>query len=153
MSRFSVPLHLDHKPILAITDYNEIDGMRDPLTTDAQHLSFGISQWSNDDLSVKVLRHTNDRWSRQSEELPPHRAIDVASLVAVAFGYYKGKTAKGKAAITDGCSFSMDITMIPEGQNHLDTFFDYFTKNEDDISKRLNALYNTLTQLKQAGAF
>jgi hypothetical protein len=33
------------------------------------------------DISAKVWRHTGEKWSRQSEELPLHRVLDLAILV------------------------------------------------------------------------
>ena len=32
-------------------------------------------------ISAKVWRHTGEKWSRQSEELPLHRVLDLAILV------------------------------------------------------------------------
>jgi len=150
MSRFSVPTHLDHKPIYVITDYNNIDGPYPANTTDAQHLSLGVSQWSANELSVKVLRHSGNRWSRQSEELPPHRAIDLVSLLTVAYGYYKSGTPRNKSTIQSD-NFSMDVQMMPEGNDLYETFNSYFSENEELIAERLRALYNSLEQLKQKG--
>jgi len=33
------------------------------------------------DISAKVWRYTGEKWSRQSEELPLHRVLDLAILV------------------------------------------------------------------------
>jgi hypothetical protein len=41
-----------------------------------------------DQLSAKVWRHTGERWSRQSEELPLHRALDLAILICRAKLYF-----------------------------------------------------------------
>ncbi|MCL6592342.1 MAG: DUF6530 family protein [Alicyclobacillus sp.] len=151
MSRFSVPTHLDHKPILVIPDYNEMDGPYHPDTTDAQHLSLGVSQWSSEELSLKVFRHSGNRWSRQSEELPPHRAIDLVSLLTVAYGYYKSGVPKKKTTIQHN-GFSMEVEMMPEGLDLYETFISYFNKNDALIAERLRALYHALEQLKQSGA-
>jgi hypothetical protein len=40
------------------------------------------------DISAKVWRHTGERWSRQSEELPLHRALDLAILICRAKLYF-----------------------------------------------------------------
>jgi len=43
-----------------------------------------LAQWNDRgkvELSAKVWRHTGEKWSRQSEELPLHRVIDLAILV------------------------------------------------------------------------
>lgn len=74
-----LPVNLAHKPVFAVEGYDAIDG---PYAgnTDAQHLSIGLAQWNTAEISVKVWRHTGDKWSRQSEELPPHRAVDLTLL-------------------------------------------------------------------------
>lgn len=83
----NLPFHLAHKPLLAVP-YADLDG---PYAgkTDACYLSLGIAQWEssdepNPDLSAKVWRHSESRWSRQSEELPMHRPIDLSILIAAA---------------------------------------------------------------------
>lgn len=81
-----IPTHLSHKPIVKLENYHEVDG-RFANCTDAQGLSVGLAQWNcggNHDLSVKIWRHSGNRWSRQSEEIPPHRVIDLASLLCSA---------------------------------------------------------------------
>jgi len=80
-----LPKNLKHKPIISINDYDQIDTTfyeGDP--TDARALSIGLAQWESDlsiderrQLSLKVWRHTGVNWSRQSEELPIHRNLDL----------------------------------------------------------------------------
>lgn len=84
-----IPTHLKHKPILEVPNYDKIDG---PYAddTDAMGLSIGIAQWNTagwTELSAKVWRNPGDKWSRQSEELPLHRVIDLASLICIAIDY------------------------------------------------------------------
>ena len=81
-----IPTHLSHTPIIKLENYSKIDGVY-RNATDVQGLSLGISQWSNEDLSVKVWRHSGKKWSRMSEELPLHRVLDLASLVCSALSY------------------------------------------------------------------
>ena len=75
------PLHLKHKPIIAVDDYDENDAQF-AGNTDAMALSIGIAQYDNSDkeISLKVWRYTGEKWSRQSEELPIHRCIDLNIL-------------------------------------------------------------------------
>lgn len=40
------------------------------------------------DISAKVWRYTGEKWSRQSEELPIHRVLDMAILVCRARAYF-----------------------------------------------------------------
>ena len=78
------PTHLKHKPIIVVNDYQtnyeNIGG------SDAEALSIGLAQWvnSNNDISAKVFRYVG-QWSRQSEELPPHRVIDLCILLLSSF--------------------------------------------------------------------
>ena len=41
------------------------------------------------DISAKVWRHTGEKWSRQSEELPLHRVLDLAILTCRAMLYFR----------------------------------------------------------------
>lgn len=77
------PKNLSHKPVIAINDYNKLDGKNDASTTDAQAISIGKSQWNEEEISAKVWRyvHTENKWSRQSEELPLHRLLDLSILL------------------------------------------------------------------------
>ena len=77
-----IPTTLKHKPVLVAEDYGRIDG-RTAYGSDAQGLSLGLAQWNDRgkvDISAKVWRHTGEKWSRQSEELPLHRVLDLAIL-------------------------------------------------------------------------
>jgi len=76
----NAPRHLLHKPIIAVNDYDKIDGIY-ASKSDAKALSIGQAQYDEDQISVKVFRHTGNKWSRQSEELPMHRALDLAILI------------------------------------------------------------------------
>ena len=74
------PQHLAHKPIISVSDYDKVDG-KYANATDAMALSIGLAQYDRSDISLKVWRYTNDeKWSRQSEELPVHRNLDLTIL-------------------------------------------------------------------------
>ncbi|NMB02758.1 MAG: hypothetical protein GX971_14765 [Firmicutes bacterium] len=78
-----IPTTLKHKPVIVAEDYSNVDG-RQAYDSDAKGLSLGLAQWNERgkvDISAKVWRHTGERWSRQSEELPLHRVLDLAILV------------------------------------------------------------------------
>ena len=86
-----IPTTLKHKPVIVAEDYAHIDG-RTAYHTDAQGLSLGLAQWNDRgrvDISAKVWRHTGDKWSRQSEELPLHRVLDLAILVCRAAQHFR----------------------------------------------------------------
>lgn len=89
-----IPTHLSHKPIIKLEKYSAIDG-KSAGDSDAEGLSIGLAQWNdegNHDLSAKVWRHTGEKWSRQSEELPLHRVLDLATLVCAAIQYADKKS-------------------------------------------------------------
>lgn len=68
---------------MVVENYEEVDG-RYAYKSDAKGLSLGLAQWNDRgrlDISAKVWRHTGEKWSRQSEELPLHRALDLAILI------------------------------------------------------------------------
>ena len=79
-----IPTNLKHKPVIVVEDYDKVDG-KNALHTDAKGLSLGLAQWNDRgkvDISGKVWRHTGEKWSRQSEELPITRILDLAILAA-----------------------------------------------------------------------
>ena len=72
-----IPRNLRHKPIVGV-DYSG----KDAYYGDARYLSVGLSQWNPKELSAKLIRiHSNDKWARQSEELPLWRVLDLATLI------------------------------------------------------------------------
>ena len=76
---YKSPKHLSHKPIISVNNYNKIDAQY-RTGTDVRALSIGNAQYDLKEISLKVWRHSNKRWSRQSEELPIHRNIDLSIL-------------------------------------------------------------------------
>jgi len=78
-----IPTTLKHKPVIVSENYENVDG-RKAYDSDAKGLSLGLAQWNDRgrvDISAKVWRHTGEKWSRQSEEMPLHRALDLAILI------------------------------------------------------------------------
>ncbi|WP_298392236.1 DUF6530 family protein [Flavobacterium sp.] len=75
-----VPKHLSHKPIISVNDYDKIDAQY-ANKSDAKALSIGQAQYDKDEISLKIWRHTGEKWSRESEEMPLHRSIDLNILL------------------------------------------------------------------------
>jgi len=78
-----IPTALKHKPVIVSENYENVDG-RYAYHSDAKGLSLGLAQWNDRgkvDISAKVWRYTGEKWSRQSEELPLHRVLDLAILI------------------------------------------------------------------------
>jgi hypothetical protein len=74
LSQYPPPLWLSHHPVW-LFPYEQFDGIYADHT-DCKYLSIGAAQFDESTLSAKTLRYI-DRWSRQSEELPLHRLVDL----------------------------------------------------------------------------
>lgn len=138
-----IPNHLSHKPILKLEDYSKLDG-RFANQTDAEGLSIGLAQWSNAtemDLSAKVWRHTGKKWSRQSEELPLHRVLDLASLLCAAMSYVK------TGDLPDDKSFPLTCAENSELMDILKEGIAKENKN-GDLDKSLNRLSEYIKDLR-----
>jgi len=86
-----IPTTLKHKPVIVSENYENVDG-RSAYNSDAKGLSLGLAQWNDRgkvDISAKVWRYTGEKWSRQSEELPLHRALDLTILISRALLYFR----------------------------------------------------------------
>lgn len=86
-----IPTTLKHKPVIVSENYEQVDG-RYANDSDAKGLSLGLAQWNDRgkvDISAKVWRHTGGKWSRQSEELPLHRVLDLAILVTRSMMHFR----------------------------------------------------------------
>lgn len=125
----NAPNNLQHKPIIAIDDYDKIDGMYAP-DSDAKALSIGLSQY-RDGISVKVFRKPNNKWSRQSEELPLHRNLDLTILILDTLAQ---KNISGfKKRIVD--------------EDKLNDIRKYFKQNEDIFKDRIEKIKNIIQYL------
>lgn len=85
-----IPTQLKHKPVIVSENYENIDG-RYAGNTDTKGLSIGLAQWNDRgkvEASAKVWRYTGEKWSRQSEEMPLHRVIDLAIFVCRTKQYF-----------------------------------------------------------------
>ncbi|TNJ67750.1 hypothetical protein FE784_03080 [Paenibacillus hemerocallicola] len=86
-----IPTTLKHKPVVVSDNYEQVDG-RYARNTDAKGLSLGLAQWNDRgkvDISAKVWRYTGEKWSRQSEELPLHRVLDLSILICRSMAHFR----------------------------------------------------------------
>lgn len=86
-----IPTNLKHKPVIISDNYDRIDG-RQAYDSDTKGLTLGLAQWNDRgklDISAKVWRYTGEKWSRQSEEMPLHRVLDLAILICRSQLYFK----------------------------------------------------------------
>lgn len=126
------PTHLQHKPIVVVEDYDLIDGKFAP-NSDAKALSIGHAQYDQSEISAKVFRHTGNNWSRQSEELPMHRVLDLAILIVSSIG-----AANGNSLPTSNLN---EKVVSPDGLNSL---LEYYNLNKIEIDKRIKKLRHLL---------
>lgn len=91
----NAPWWLTHKPVVTV-DYEE----KDAYAGDAKFLSIGHATWNSEDYSAKVWRWSEDgeRWSRQGEELPLWRVLDLATLLVAVIN---GKQSNLKEFVQD----------------------------------------------------
>lgn len=101
MQPTKAPLHLSHKPIVSIDNYAQYDGAN-ANNTDAIALSLGFANYDSNsgEIAAKIWRHTGDRFSRQGEELPLHRVLDLATLIVSEMCKAKGIEPKLEYEIT-----------------------------------------------------
>lgn len=141
----SVPVHLSHKPVLEVSNYDQIDGPY-ANSTDAMGISIGIAQWNGagqSEISAKVWRHTGEKWSRQSEELPLHRVLDLANLICVAMNY-----CKNGMHLTSSDDFPVSrSTDNPELKRHIELMKNELVENSEYMDASLKRLASELKKL------
>lgn len=127
-----IPTHLKHKPIIVVNDYEKIDSIY-ANNSDVRALSIGEAQYDNSQISLKVWRHTGKKWSRQNEEIPIHRNIDLTILLI-------GSLLTDISAKYPTTSLREEIineTKVIDIQN-------YFTQNKNSLKPRLEELKSVL---------
>lgn len=144
----ALPHSLEHSPIYAMP-YQAFDGMY-RKETDARYLSVGISQWSRDDISLKVMRYRN-QWSRQAEELPLHRVVDTSIFLAkVLFDRENDSVEVERSLFTDQHDgFRIEKESI-SGKDE-ESFNEFLSEHTPALRERFNKLYQLLSTLKVQG--
>lgn len=130
-----VPEHLGHKPIIGVDNYDRIDG-KYANNTDAKALSIGKSQWNTEDISAKVWRHTGEKWTRQSEELPLHRVLDLAILI---LSSYIREDENGRSKTT--------LNEVVINHEEISTLQKYLNDNKEYLEPRILELKNLLEKI------
>lgn len=156
----NIPNYLKHKPVIVAEGYDKIDGRYAP-DSDAMGLSLGLAQWNdrgNVDISAKVWRYTGEKWSRQSEELPLHRVLDLALLICEAQKHMKeayrlpklydpANTTIGRVDLQGG---TMAVTVNTENEmidDDMKLFRDCLAKESERIGERFSCLARALREL------
>ncbi len=156
-----IPVVLKHKPVVVSENYDRIDG-RFSSNTDAKGLSLGLAQWNDRgkvDISAKIWRHTGEKWSRQSEEMPLHRVLDLAILICrtklyFSQRYHKKDTDYPNFPIIEriglqGDAMNMAICIDNDRIDEDIRLFDNCLHKDDEIiGERLKTLSSLLKQLE-----
>lgn len=129
------PKYLSHQPIISVNDYDKIDAFR-ANDTDVKALSIGKAQYEEHEISLKVWRHTGKKWSRQSEELPIHRNLDLSILFL--------------AAITADETSHYSKSYLNEKIDNIykvQEIKDFYNKNKQFIEPRIKELKKLLNEI------
>ena len=156
-----IPSSLKHKPVIISENYENVDG-RYAYNTDAKGISLGLAQWNDRgkvDISAKVWRHTGEKWSRQSEELPLHRVLDLAIFICRTKQYFSEeayrhpslyspeKTQIGRIGL-QGDALNMNIcTDNPKIDEDIKLFRQVLSNDDELIGERLQTLSQTLKSM------
>lgn len=155
-----IPVTLKHKPVIISENYERIDG-RYADKSDAKGLSVGLAQWNDRgkvDVSAKIWRYTGEKWSRQSEEMPLHRVIDLAILICKtktymqeAYKYPKLYDERNptidRIALQGG---ALDVSVCTENpvlEEDLQLLRDALTKDDELLSERMSRLAKILRDM------
>ena len=155
-----IPTSLKHKPVIVSENYENVDG-RYAYNSDAKGLSLGLAQWNDRgkvDISAKVWRYTGEKWSRQSEELPLHRVLDLAILVCRAQLHFREAYRYEKLYDTEnpiidrvglqGDAMTVAVCTDNDKLNEDIKLFSQALRNDDElIGERLSTLSRILKEM------
>ncbi len=155
-----IPMNLKHKPVLIADDYTHVDG-RQAGVGDAQGLSLGLAQWNDRgkvDISAKVWRYTGEKWSRQSEEMPLHRVLDLAIFLCRSLAYlreayryadfYDPQQPQIDRIPLQGDAMTLRVaTENPMIGQDIRLFLDALAKDDELLGERLELLSDILNEM------
>jgi len=155
----NIPTTLKHKPVIVSGDYDKIDGHI--VDSDAKGLSLGLAQWNDRgkvDISAKIWRYTGEKWSRQSEEMPLHRVIDLAILICRSKQFFREayrypKLYDENSTNIDRIALQGDAMNVavcsdnPKIDEDIKLFRDALSKDDEMLSERLHRLSSILREM------
>jgi len=141
------PDQIAHKPVYVVPYYAHDNG--DENDRDAQFITVGWSQWDDDEASAKIVRHSGKRWSRQSEELPLRRLVDLTILSALALGGGSEFT-KIDPFVFESQSAPIDVAY---GSKRDRTYLSEQLKSDELLKRRFRKLYEILKEIESSGGF
>jgi hypothetical protein len=137
-----------------------VDG-RQAYQSDTKGLSVGLAQWNDRgkiDISAKIWRYTGEKWSRQSEEMPLHRVLDLALLICAAKQHFQEAYRYEKLYDPDntvisriglqGDAMTVEVcTDNPLIDEDMKLFRDCLARDDELISERLRTLSRVLQEM------
>lgn len=155
-----IPTGLKHKPVIVVEDYENVDG-RKSGKSDTKGLSLGLAQWNDRgkvDISAKVWRHTGEKWSRQSEEMPLHKVLDLAILICSSKIHFKEayrfeklyNESKSELERIGLQGDAMTVKVCTDNEyidEDIQLFFETLSRDDELLSERLSILSGMLKQL------
>ncbi|ATW26833.1 DUF6530 family protein [Candidatus Formimonas warabiya] len=155
-----IPTTLKHKPVIVSENYENVDG-RNAYHSDTKGLSLGLAQWNDRgklDISAKVWRFTGEKWSRQSEELPLYRVIDLAILTCRAVLHFREayryeKLYDPQNPVIDRVALQGDAMTVsvctdnPMIDGDIKLFQQVLNKDDELIGERLSRLSRLLKEM------
>lgn len=158
----NIPTGLKHKPVIVSEEYDKIDGRR-AGDSEAKGLSLGLAQWNDRgslEISAKIWRYTGEKWSRQSEEMPLHRVLDLAILICktkLLFHnrYKKNEKEYPQYPLLDRVGLqggAMNIAICEDNEyieKDLDLFDECIHKDDELLSERLHVLFAVLNEIEE----
>ncbi|HHX22723.1 MAG: DUF6530 family protein [Tepidanaerobacteraceae bacterium] len=156
-----IPVTLKHKPVIVSENYENIDG-RKAYNSDAKGLSLGLAQWNDRgklEISAKVWRHTGEKWSRQSEELPLHRVLDLSILICKSIQYFREQAYRyEKLYVSDQSKIdriglqgdAMTVSICTDNEmidEDIKLFSECLSKDDELIGERLSRLSALLKEM------
>jgi len=156
----AIPTSLKHKPVIIADNYENIDG-RYAYNTDAKGLTLGLAQWNDRgkvDISAKVWRYTGEKWSRQSEELPLHRVLDLAIFLCRSMQHFREayrfpKLYDPENPVIDRIGLQGDAMTVSVCTDNdridedIQLFRDALAKDDELLGERMNMLSGILKEL------
>lgn len=131
----AAPTNLSHKSIVQVENYKAKDA-EFANQTDVEFLTIGLAQWDKNKseieraISAKVWRYDNNnsKWSRQSEELPIHRVLDLCILLLASII---------KDQNIDLPNSNLGETIIDTEKDKFKYVYKYYQKNKKKIDPRV----------------
>lgn len=151
-----IPTELKHKPVIVSEEYDKIDGRN--RDSEAKGLSLGLAQWNERgklDISAKIWRHTGGKWSRQSEEMPLHRVLDLAILICRTRLFFLERYRKNKSeyplpdriGLQGGAMNVALATDNPQIAGDTELFEEALRRDDELLSERMSVLFGLLQNI------